>query len=44
MVKAESIKELCTTCHADKRGPWLFEHPPVEENCLTCHNPHGGRT
>ena len=44
MVKTESIKELCTTCHADKRGPWLFEHPPVEENCLTCHNPHGGRT
>ena len=44
MVNAESIKELCTTCHADKRGPWMFEHPPVEENCLTCHNPHGGRT
>ena len=41
MVKNESVNDLCTTCHADKRGPWLFEHPPVEENCLNCHNSHG---
>jgi predicted CXXCH cytochrome family protein len=19
----------------------VFSHPPVEENCVTCHNPHG---
>jgi predicted CXXCH cytochrome family protein len=19
----------------------MWEHPPVEENCLTCHKPHG---
>ncbi len=44
MLNAESIKELCTTCHADKRGPFLFEHPPVEESCLNCHNPHGSRS
>jgi DmsE family decaheme c-type cytochrome len=44
MVNAESIKELCTTCHADKRGPFMFEHPPVEESCLNCHNPHGSRS
>jgi DmsE family decaheme c-type cytochrome len=43
MVNAESVKELCTTCHADKRGPFIFEHPPVEESCLNCHNPHGSR-
>ena len=43
MVKAESVKELCTTCHADKRGPFLFEHAPVEESCLNCHNSHGTR-
>jgi len=44
MGNAESIKELCTTCHADKRGPFMFEHPPVEESCLNCHNPHGSRS
>ncbi|HKA41711.1 MAG TPA: DmsE family decaheme c-type cytochrome [Burkholderiales bacterium] len=41
MVKNESINQLCTSCHAEKRGPYIWEHPPVEENCLTCHNPHG---
>ena len=44
MVNAESIKELCTTCHADKRGPFMFEHAPVEESCLNCHNSHGSRS
>jgi DmsE family decaheme c-type cytochrome len=41
MVKAESIPQLCTSCHTEKRGPHVWEHPPVEENCLTCHNSHG---
>lgn len=41
MVKADNVNELCHRCHADKRGPFLWEHPPVEENCLTCHTPHG---
>jgi len=41
MVNNESINDLCKTCHADKRGPYMFEHPPVEQNCLTCHNSHG---
>jgi predicted CXXCH cytochrome family protein len=27
--------------HAEKRGPFMFAHPSVEENCLSCHNPHG---
>jgi DmsE family decaheme c-type cytochrome len=25
----------------DKRGPFLWEHPPVREDCLNCHEPHG---
>ncbi|MBF0505703.1 MAG: DmsE family decaheme c-type cytochrome [Nitrospirae bacterium] len=41
MIKADSVNELCYKCHADKRGPFMWEHPPVEENCTTCHNPHG---
>jgi DmsE family decaheme c-type cytochrome len=44
MIKDENINQLCYQCHADKRGPYIWEHPPVEENCLTCHNPHGSKT
>ena len=43
MIKTETVNQLCYKCHADKRGPFLWEHPPVEENCLTCHNAHGSR-
>ena len=32
----------CTKCHSDKRGPFVYEHPPVRvEGCPACHNPHG---
>ncbi len=41
MLKADSTNDLCYKCHADKRGPFLWAHPPVEENCLGCHTPHG---
>jgi len=41
MIKAENVNQLCYKCHADKRGPWVWEHQPVQENCLTCHTPHG---
>jgi DmsE family decaheme c-type cytochrome len=40
-VRAASPQELCLKCHADKRGPMLWEHAPVRENCMTCHQPHG---
>ncbi len=36
-----SVSEFCVTCHAEKRGPVLWEHAPVTENCTTCHDPHG---
>lgn len=39
--KGDSIQELCTYCHADKRGPFLWEHPPGRDGCVTCHDPHG---
>lgn len=41
MILADAINELCYNCHADKRGPFMYEHPPVEENCLNCHSVHG---
>ena len=41
MMKADSVNELCYTCHTEKRGPFLFEHAPVREDCISCHEPHG---
>jgi DmsE family decaheme c-type cytochrome len=35
------INESCISCHTEKRGPFLFEHPPGRESCVTCHDPHG---
>lgn len=36
-----SVTETCTSCHADLRGPFLWEHQPVTEDCSICHSPHG---
>ena len=41
MINADWANELCYQCHQEKRGPFLWEHAPVRENCLNCHNPHG---
>jgi len=41
MIMANSVNEQCYTCHTEKRGPFLWEHPPVRESCLNCHLPHG---
>jgi DmsE family decaheme c-type cytochrome len=41
MLREATINDTCYTCHADKRGPFLWEHAPVRENCLNCHEPHG---
>jgi DmsE family decaheme c-type cytochrome len=37
----DSGRELCFSCHAEKEGPFLFEHAPVNEDCMLCHAPHG---
>jgi DmsE family decaheme c-type cytochrome len=37
----ESLNTLCLTCHTRYQGPFVFEHDPVVENCLMCHDPHG---
>lgn len=41
LLKADSINEVCYACHAEKRGPMLWEHAPVRERCTNCHQPHG---
>lgn len=36
-----TVNETCYKCHAERRGPFLWEHPPVMENCSNCHDAHG---
>lgn len=41
LLKRETLNQTCYTCHAEKRGPFLWEHAPVAEDCSLCHRPHG---
>jgi len=41
LLKTDTVNETCYQCHAEKRGPFLFEHAPVRESCLNCHQVHG---
>ena len=41
LLRGSAPNDTCYKCHADKRGPFLFEHLPVRENCMNCHDPHG---
>ncbi|MCB1688439.1 MAG: DmsE family decaheme c-type cytochrome [Halioglobus sp.] len=36
-----TLNDNCFSCHQDKRGPFLWEHPPAAEDCSLCHRPHG---
>jgi DmsE family decaheme c-type cytochrome len=36
-----TLNDNCFSCHQDKRGPFLWEHEPVAEDCALCHKPHG---
>ena len=45
-VKASKLASFadatCSTCHADKDGPFVFEHKASRtEGCAACHQPHG---
>lgn len=41
LLHKNTVNETCFTCHAEKRGPFLWEHAPVSDNCMNCHTPHG---
>lgn len=41
LITESSVNEQCYRCHTEKRGPFLWEHPPVRESCLNCHDAHG---
>jgi len=32
----ERVNDLCYKCHADKQGPFTYQHAPVEEDCTIC--------
>lgn len=36
-----TLNDNCFSCHQEKRGPMLWEHQPVTEDCSLCHRPHG---
>jgi DmsE family decaheme c-type cytochrome len=40
-LKGLNINDTCYRCHAEKRGPFLWEHQPVSEDCTICHVSHG---
>lgn len=40
-LRTSNLNQLCLSCHAQYRGPFAYQHPPVAENCLNCHTAHG---
>lgn len=37
----DTVVDTCYQCHAEKRGPFIWNHEPVNEDCSYCHNSHG---
>jgi predicted CXXCH cytochrome family protein len=40
-LRTANMNQLCLSCHAQYRGPFAYQHPPVTENCMLCHTAHG---
>ena len=41
LLAGNSVNGTCYDCHAELRGPYLWEHAPATEDCNACHDPHG---
>lgn len=41
LLREATVKETCCNCHAEKEGPFAYEHGDVTEDCRNCHKPHG---
>ena len=41
LMKRDDVRDTCFQCHAEKRGPFVHQHEPVQTDCTICHNPHG---
>ncbi len=41
-MKTRHTEPVCTSCHEDQQGPFIFEHPAGRASgCQVCHQPHG---
>jgi len=41
-LKTRNAERICTQCHEDLSGPFIFEHPAGRSSgCVACHQPHG---
>ena len=40
-LKGVTVKALCTRCHMEYQGPFVYEHADVTEDCTNCHKAHG---
>jgi len=40
-LRRETVKATCTQCHAEKQGPFVYEHADLTDDCRACHTPHG---
>lgn len=48
MLPTRRVSDTCARCHAEKAGPFAFEHMGAQEGisdgCLTCHAQHGSHS
>ncbi len=40
-LREATVNQVCYRCHAEKQGPFAYEHPPATQDCGICHAPHG---
>jgi len=38
---ADGQDAVCYKCHAEKQGPFVYQHEAKIEGCTICHSPHG---
>jgi DmsE family decaheme c-type cytochrome len=41
LLLGQTVKAMCTRCHMEFQGPFVFEHADVTETCTNCHQAHG---
>jgi DmsE family decaheme c-type cytochrome len=41
LLLGQTVKAMCTRCHMEFQGPFVYEHADVTETCTNCHQAHG---